>query len=307
MDSSPKRLIDEPLPAGGGDAASASNAAAGDVVGPQGVWSQFLARHRWIGFVLPFVVYMLAGQLEQPAAEPPPPIAAADAEDDPFADDETDTTPGDGFAASSSSTVSHASRYPIAYAIRIGLTIAAMLLVLPVYRQFQLRVSWLAFAIGAIGAPLWIGLCHLQRSYVALPESVAAWIGGARHGYDPFAVLGDQPAMLALFLAVRFLGLALIVPIIEEFFLRGFLARFVADADWWKIPIGAASATSIGAIVAYAVLTHPTELIAAAAWFLLVTWLVARSKNIWDAVAAHATTNLLLGIWVLTSKQFWLW
>ena len=64
---------------------------------------------------------------------------------------------------------------------------------------------------------------------------------------------------------------------------------------------------SIAAIVAYAVLTHPSELIAAALWFLLVTWLVARSQNIWNAVAAHATTDLLLGVWVLAMKQFWLW
>jgi hypothetical protein len=38
-----------------------------------------------------------------------------------------------------------------------------------------------------------------------------------------------------------------------------------------------------------------------------VTLLVARTKNIWDAVLAHATTNLLLGIWVLGTRQWWLW
>jgi CAAX prenyl protease-like protein len=197
--------------------------------------------------------------------------------------------------------------YPLAYALRIACTLAAMALVWPVYRQFEFRVNWLAVIVGLLGAPLWIGLSLLQRDFVHLPENVATWIGGARAGYDPLTELGDQPGVLVGFLAVRFLGLALIVPIIEEFFLRGFFARMVADADWWKIPIGAVSASSLAAIVGYAALTHPGELLAAVAWFLLVTWLVARSQNIWDAVLAHATTNLLLGVWVLATKQFWLW
>ena len=33
-------------------------------------------------------------------------------------------------------------------------------------------------------------------------------------------------------------GLAVVVPVIEEFFLRGFVMRFVIDADWWKVPFG---------------------------------------------------------------------
>lgn len=276
-----------------------------EVVGPPGAWAGWVTRYRWLGFVLPLVVYMLAGQLEQPLAENTPPASKTrqDAESDPFADDH----PVDGPLAPGDSPGANAHNYPIAYAVRIGLTLAAMLLVLPVYRQFQLRASWLAVLVGALGAPLWILLSHLQREYVVLPEAVAAWLGGTRAGFDPLTALADRPALLAMFLAVRFCGLVLIVPIIEEFFLRGFLARFVADADWWKIPIGAISASSLAAIVAYAALTHPNEMFAAVAWFLLVTWLVARTQNIWDAVVAHAATNLLLGVWVLTSKQHWLW
>ena len=66
---------------------------------------------------------------------------------------------------------------------------------------------------------------------------------------------------------------------------------------------------SAAAIIGTAVpmLTHPGELLAAAVWFSLVTWLMFRTKNIWDCVAAHAVTNLLLGIWIMYSKQWGFW
>ena len=114
--------------------------------------------------------------------------------------------------------------------------------------------------------------------------------------------------MLAyVFLAIRFLGLALIVPIIEEFFLRGFLMRFATQEKWWEVPFGTASRTALIVGTAVPMLMHPAELFAAAVWFSLVTWLMLRTKNIWDCVAAHAVTNLLLGIYVVTQHQWQLW
>jgi membrane protease YdiL (CAAX protease family) len=54
------------------------------------------------------------------------------------------------------------------------------------------------------------------------------------------------------------------------------------------------------------VIYHPEKL-AALVWFSLVTWLMWRTRNIWDCVAAHAVTNLLLGIYVVTQHQWQLW
>jgi CAAX prenyl protease-like protein len=226
----------------------------------------------------------------------------ANGNSDPFADDTPDTPRDAGFAPAA-----RWLSYSLVYALRIALTIVAMALVWPAYRQFPWHVHWLSLVVGAFGALVWIGLATLQRDALQLPEAVAQWLGGARAGYDPLTNLRGQPLALAGFLAVRFLGLALIVPIIEEFFLRGFLMRFVAQADWWNVTIGSVSAAAIVTMLAYALLTHPSEMLAALAWFSGVTWLVARTKNIWDAVAAHAVTNFLLGLWVLWNRQWWLW
>ncbi len=130
---------------------------------------------------------------------------------------------------------------------------------------------------------------------------------GDRPAFNPLAELADTPAWAYTFLGIRFLGLALVVPIIEEFFLRGFIMRWAVRDEWWDVPFG--QVTLLAAVLGTAVpmLMHPGELVAAFVWFSLVTWLMVRTKNIWDCVAAHAVTNLLLGIYVVTQHQWQLW
>ena len=125
-----------------------------------------------------------------------------------------------------------------------------------------------------------------------------------RSAYNPLKELADRPAVAWGFLAVRFVGLALVVPIIEEFFLRGFLMRFVMVRDWWKVPFGEVNTTAVVLGTVVPMLMHPAELLAAAVWFSMVTWLMVKTRNIWDCVAAHMITNLLLGIYVVASGDW---
>ena len=259
-----------------------------------------LSAHPWLPFVLPLLVYMLVGSLEPGPPEPVP---------ERFRD-------AAGPIAESGGDMSLASRlgiryrhYPLVYTAKIAATIAAMLYVLPGYRQFAWRISPLALGVGVVGVVLWIVLCHWQIERRLLePLGLASFLGlGQRPAYNPLDQLADAPAWAYTFLAIRFAGLALVVPIIEEFFLRGFLMRFVVSDRWWEIPFG--TITPLAAVVgtAFPMLMHPAELLAAAVWFSLVTWLMARTRNIWDCVAAHAVTNLLLGIYVVTYGRWQLW
>jgi CAAX prenyl protease-like protein len=199
--------------------------------------------------------------------------------------------------------------YPIAYTIKIALTIAAILFVLPGYRQFPFHISPLAVGVGVVGVVIWIVLCKLHFEKMILgPLGLSSFLGlGERPAYNPLEQLRDTPAWAYTFLAIRFLGLALIVPIIEEFFLRGFLMRFVVDERWWEVPFGNVTRNAAIAGTVFPMLMHPAELLAAAAWFSLVTWLMIRTRNIWDCVAAHAVTNFLLGVYVVTQGQWQLW
>jgi CAAX prenyl protease-like protein len=247
----------------------------------------------WLTFLLPFAVYMIVGSVEP--APPKPAIVLANG--------------GSRPALNQNWFGLEYHQYPIVYTVKIAGTIAAMLFVLPGYRQFPCRVSLLAITVGVIGVVLWIAICHLQLERKLLaPLGLEKFLGlGDRPAFNPLDELSATPTWAYTFLAIRFLGLALVVPIIEEFFLRGFLMRFVIRDTWWTVPFG--TLTRAAAVVGTAVpmVMHPGELLAAFVWFSMVTWLMFRTKNIWDCVAAHAVTNLLLGIYVVTQHQWQLW
>jgi CAAX prenyl protease-like protein len=246
----------------------------------------------WFPYVLPFVVYMLVGTLE-----PAPPL-------DPL------LTEGVEHEQTLQEVLGiQYEDYPTIYTVKIGLTVLCMLIMLPAYRKFPFHVSRLAIVVGVVGVVLWIFICwlHLEPKILGPVGLVKVESLGERPAFDPFKQLAAQPGWMYGFLAIRFLGLALIVPIIEEFFLRGWLMRYIIHPDWWKIPFGTVNGLAVIAGTGVPMLMHPGELLAAAVWFSMVTWLMIRTKNIWDCVAAHAVTNLLLGIFVVTSGWWWLW
>jgi hypothetical protein len=190
------------------------------------------------------------------------------------------------------------SQYPLVYTLKIFLTLAAVIFVLPGYREFSFRISPLAVGVGVVGIILWIGICRLNIE-LALFEKLGLEGYIKRSSFNPFTQLKDQPLWAWTFLAIRFFGLVIVVPIIEEFFIRGFVMRFVMEKDWWKVPFGTANRLAVIIGTALPMLMHPAELLAAAVWFSLITWLMLRTKNIWDCVLAHAVTNFLLGVYVV--------
>lgn len=285
---------------------------------PRGMWGRWPA----LAFVLPFAVYMVVGMFEpgppkkidatKPAdeatagavvEEPPPGVVGPDGvrrDADGHIIGENDELDEDGY-------VQMPYRYyPTVYTIKIIATVVAMILVLPGYWSFPLRLNWIAIAVGVVGVVLWVGICKLQlEQRLLVPMGLGSIVGmGARTGFNPLEQLKDDPTWAYQFLAIRLFGLAIIVPIIEEFFLRGFLIRFVMDVDWFKIPFGKVDKLGLITSVAFPMLMHPGELFAAFVWFSLVTWLMIRTRNIWDCVAAHAVTNGLLGAYVLWSGEW---
>jgi hypothetical protein len=283
---------------------------------PRGIWGRWPA----LPFVLPFAVYMLVGMFEPGPPkkfEPAKPGEAAkvgklghpigivgpdgvrrDADGHPI--DEDVELDEDGYIQ-----IPYAY-YPKVYSIKIIATVVTMILVFPGYLSFPLRLNWIGIAVGVVGVVLWIGICKLQlEQKLLVPMGLGSIVGlGARTGFNPLEQLKDDPTWAYQFLAIRLFGLAIIVPIIEEFFLRGFLIRFVMDVDWFKIPFGKVDKLGLITSVAFPMLMHPGELFAAFVWFSLVTWLMLRTKNIWDCVAAHAVTNGLLGAYVIWSGEW---
>ncbi len=297
--------------------AASANAGSGiPLVGGPPLPRGWLGRWPGVTFLLPFVIYMLVGSLEPTPPEPPKANAATETRGDAAttvgephnAAESENLTPEEQLKREKESKTMPYRFYPYLYTAKIVLTVAAMLLVIPGYRSFPFRINGVAIAVGLIGGAAWIVLCKLHlEPKVLKPLGLGGLIEmGRRPGFNPLKELAANPKWAYEFLAIRFLGLCLVVPIIEEFFLRGFLMRYVMHIDWFLIPFGFATPLALAVGTAVPMLMHPGELIAAAVWFSLVTWLMLRTRNIWDCIAAHAVTNLMIGLWVLWSGDWFL-
>ena len=156
---------------------------------------QSVARHRLLAATpgsrssLPFVVYMIVGSVRARRRPKPASIAA------PTARPRTGRSTNNWFGL-------EYQHYPIVYTVKIALTIAAMLFVLPGYRQFPFRISLLAIVVGVVGVVLWI--CALPPA----PRTQAPRPARPRHLPRPRRPPRVQPARTTR----RHAGLGLHVP-----------------------------------------------------------------------------------------------
>jgi CAAX prenyl protease-like protein len=174
---------------------------------------------------------------------------------------------------------------------------------------------------------LWVLRSHfpeLKRnsSGVALslllgPLLTAAWIlidcftphlsiFGTRSAYDPFAAIANQN-FAWLFIVIRLAGLSLIAPVIEELFYRSFTLRWIVNPDdFRKVPMGNYNTLAFVVVVLIMASGHP-EYLAAAFFSAAMNFLLNRTKNLWATIAAHGSTNLCLGIYVLYAHAWKYW
>ena len=279
----------------------------------------WLSHWPWVTFLLPMIVFMVLGSFE-----PKPPETSVEESSTGESSDLEEQYSEEWEDSSSILPISY-KHYPYVYSIRILLVLLCMALVWAGYRTFPWKVSGWSFLVGTVGVVLWIALCHLDLEVKVLgpidrflgslipglEEGDTPSVGlmtilgtGTRSAFNPLEQLKATPIWAYTFLAIRFIGLALVVPVIEEFFLRGFLMRYVMHEHWWKVPFGTASRSAIVVGTIVPMMMHPGELLAALVWFSMVTWLMLKTRNIWDCVVAHGVTNLLLGVYVVLSGEW---
>jgi CAAX prenyl protease-like protein len=189
----------------------------------------------------------------------------------------------------------HPTWYPVAYAAKIAIVAAVAFACRSTWRDLRPRprpVAWLAsVGIGLLVTALWVGLDPFYPRFGAL---------GTRAAFDP----GTLPtATRGLFLASRFFGLVLVVPLIEELFWRSFLLRWIINPDFSQVPIGRVTPMAAAATSALFALAHP-EWLPALLTGLLWAGLLAWSKSLSACVVSHATANLGLGLYVLATGEW---
>ena len=196
----------------------------------------------------------------------------------------------------------HMLKLPIQifYPIRCLASAAAILLLSRSY--FSLRPSQLlaSVALGVAVFVVWVAPDVLfgYRHFWLFENSM---FGSVTSSVPP--ELRDSLA----FRAAHVLGSTLLVPILEELFWRGWMMRWLIDARFLKVPLGAYAPGAFWLVaLAFASDHGPYWEVGLAAGVLYNWWLV-RTRNLADCMVAHSVTNGLLSAYVLGAHQWQYW
>jgi CAAX prenyl protease-like protein len=137
-----------------------------------------------------------------------------------------------------------------------------------------------------------------------LPEGHVPAMKTEAPPFNPLEELKPGPAFI--WIGIRLIGAAVVVPVMEELFWRGFLIRWIINSDFRSVKIG--------------YFTWPSFIITSALfgvehnrWFVGIlagvfyNLLLYRTKSLYACIIAHGVTNLGLGVYVIMTKEWGFW
>jgi exosortase E/protease (VPEID-CTERM system) len=189
--------------------------------------------------------------------------------------------------------LSHAmsGRFERFYPLRLAAGLAALAFYRRELAAIDWRWSWRGPAVGAAIFLLWIAAAHLLLPWGGMPAELMAMSPGAR----------------AAWIASRLASGILIVPIAEELAYRGFLLRRLYSPDFESVSFSSVGWPALGLTAVVFGLAHGALWLPGIAAGLAYGLLVMRRGTLGEAVAAHLTSNALIGATVLGFGQWQLW
>jgi CAAX prenyl protease-like protein len=154
------------------------------------------------------------------------------------------------------------------------------------------REALLAVCVGVVMVVAWI---QLDAAWMRIGEPSASFMPFDAHGRIEWPLV-----------AVRWIGAALVVPVMEELFWRSFLMRWVDSARFETVDPMRVSMRAIVASTFVFTLAH-TQWLAAAVAGLAYVALYRQTGKLWMPVVAHAVTNAALGVWVVATGSWRYW
>jgi CAAX prenyl protease-like protein len=186
--------------------------------------------------------------------------------------------------------------------LRVGVLIAVMLTVSKdVVLSLRVRHAMPSVLLGLAVCALWVAPDQLfpgWREHWLFQNSIT---GTVKTTIAPSELADPLVVML------RVVRAALLVPILEELFWRGWLPRWIVNNDWQKVPLGT---FNVIAFVATAVLfasEHGPFWEVGLLCGFIYNWWMWRTKSLGDLVLVHAVTNAALSGFVLVTRQYAYW
>ena len=129
---------------------------------------------------------------------------------------------------------------------------------------------------------------------------------GAEQMKDFLHLNMDSGVLANILLAIRIAGAAIMVPFFEELFSRSALTRFCVAEQYKEVPIGYYTKKSFLIAIGFFILSHPWWFVALI-WGGLIFFLYYYKKSIPLCIFAHGVSNLLLGLYVVATGNYYLW
>ena len=201
--------------------------------------------------------------------------------------------------------------------------------VMAVERMTPIPPQWLYPIRFLIVATL---ILTVSRPYLSLRPSAPAasiaigiavfaiWVGpdvlfGYRHHwlFENF-ITGSASSSIApelkhnlAFILMRTTGSAVLVPILEELFWRGWMMRWLVEKDFLNVPLGEYVPTAFWIVALLFASEHGPYWEVGLAAGIIYNWWLIRTKNLADCILAHSVTNAVLSVYVLTTDQWQYW
>ena len=177
------------------------------------------------------------------------------------------------------------------YPLRVVAAAAVLWVFRKQYATLGWTLSWRAVAIGCLTFAVWVAL-------VPAEPGTANW---------PAALASVPVHWAAAWLLLRVVGYTITVPLVEELAFRGYLTRRLIDPDFERLPVGLFTWSSfLVSSVLFGALHGGYWLAGTIAGMTFALALYQR-RSLGDAVVAHATTNGLIAVYVLTTGRWGVW
>ncbi len=185
------------------------------------------------------------------------------------------------------------------YALRPVAVLAVFYVYRSQYRRMDWRFGWLGPAVGVAVFVFWVALAH----WVGW-ETTA---GGAASSGIAEGLAQLSAGQRAAWIVPRAITAAFMVPFAEELAFRGYIARRLMSADVESVPYHSLSLFAVlASSLAFGIL-HGRMWLAGTLAGALYAAIAKLRGRLGEAVAAHATANLLIALWVVARGDYSLW
>ncbi len=185
------------------------------------------------------------------------------------------------------------------YALRVAVVLLVIATVSRSVLDFRVRSFLGSLLVGVGVVVLWIAPDTLIPGWRQNP--VFTYFGEVK------VSLRAEQLSSPVLLIFRTMSAALMVPILEELFWRGWMMRWLVNKDFEVLPMGQTDRQGFWIVAVLFALEHGPFWEVGLITGVIYNWWMTRTKSLGDLIFVHGVTNLVLSLYVIATKQWQFW